>query len=84
MRDLSALGRQGHKGQERNGLREQSPELLGKTGVTNVETEAQHAEEKAQRSHDPLREGRATAETQASLRTKLVEVMEFQLSYLKS
>ena len=41
MRDLSALGRQGQKGQERNGLREQSPELLGKTGVTNVETEAQ-------------------------------------------
>ena len=52
--------------------------------MTNVETEAQHAEEKAQRSHDPLREGRATAETQASLRTKLVEVIEFQLSYLKS
>ena len=30
----------------------------GEGGVINVETEAQHAEEKAQRSQDPLREGR--------------------------
>ena len=39
----------------------------------NVETEAQCAEEKAQRSQDPLRESRATAETRGRPRPGPVE-----------